>query len=159
MRTRYRVNTQLIAWIISLLRNLATLRHCVAQAKLSIADTIAMNVTPSHFALLRKSLDVLATKHQVISHNMANLNTPGYKTREVGFDEELIRSLGNEGADRESIDTQITESVGLVSRMDGNNVDIDREIGKLNRNTLMFQTFSQLLTSQFQMLRSSITGQ
>lgn len=118
-----------------------------------------MNVTPSHYALLRKSLDALATRHQVISQNMANLNTPGYRTLDAELDANLLRDIGNGESELVNLEPRITEEIGLTSRIDGNNVDIDREIGKLNRNTLLFQTYSQLLTNQFQMLRSSITGQ
>ncbi|MDD5090603.1 MAG: flagellar basal body protein, partial [Candidatus Wallbacteria bacterium] len=43
--------------------------------------------------VLEKGLDVAALRHQVITQNIANVNTPGYKLKDVSFEDQLNRSL------------------------------------------------------------------
>ena len=52
----------------------------------------------------------------------------------------------------------IREAGGAAVRADGNNVDIDREMGALNRNALIYQTYAQVLASRLATMRSAITG-
>ena len=99
-------------------------------------------------------------RHQVVSNNIANVNTPGFRSMEITFDKVLAgNDLHNRDVDPAGIRGQIKESRGLSVRQDGNNVDIDRELGHLTKNAMHFETYSQLLASKMAMLRSAITGQ
>ncbi len=118
-----------------------------------------MNVTPSQFALLGKLLESGALRQRVISQNLANVNTPGYHRQDVSFEQKLARMLENQsGAGISGIEPTVYEVAGLPERADGNNVDIDIEMGQLNKNSLLYQTYSQVLASKLSMLRSAITG-
>ena len=48
-----------------------------------------MSVTPSQYDVLRRLLDAAELQHQVTGQNIANVNTPGYRTLEISFDEIL----------------------------------------------------------------------
>jgi len=102
-------------------------------------------------ALLRQS----EVKHQVVSSNIANVNTPHYKSKHVSFDE-VLKSI-SQGQDPAK-QAQVILTEGLVERQDGNNVDIDREMAELTKNAINYQTYTQLLTNKLGMYRSAISG-
>ena len=100
-------------------------------------------------ALMRRS----QVEHGVVSANIANLNTPKYHARDVKFDQALADAIRN--GDEQGT---IIEASGLIERPDGNNVDIDRELAKLTRNELEYQTYTQIIASQLGMYRTAISG-
>jgi flagellar basal-body rod protein FlgB len=108
-----------------------------------------MTATDPTMATLTKLLDVAGLRHRVISQNVANVNTPGYRRREVTFAETLDKASGG---------TAKVEVVDGPERVDGNTVDIDREMGDLTRNGLLYQAASQLLANRLSSLRSAIAG-
>lgn len=97
-------------------------------------------------------------RHKVIAQNVANANTPGFRAQEVAFEEHLLRSLREPGPGAEDVHPEVRWVEGLVPRMDGNNVDIDREVAELNKNALKYETYTQLLATKLSMMRSAITG-
>ena len=60
-----------------------------------------------------------------------------------------------DGEAGEQVEVYTVESGG---RRDENNVDVNKEIGRLTKNELLYQTYTQILASQFAMTRSAITG-
>jgi flagellar basal-body rod protein FlgB len=106
--------------------------------------------------LLSRMLDAATLRHQVISNNIANVNTPLYKRMEVTFEDELTKVIGTPGAMK--VQPKVVESTDVVERADGNTVDIDREMNSLGKNTLIYQAISQILSAQIGTLRSAITG-
>ena len=118
-----------------------------------------MNITNGQFDLLSRLMDAAATRQKVIGANIANVNTPGFKRKEVSFEQQLAELLdgGNlEGI--EKLDPTIKSTMGLKTREDGNNVDIDMEMGALGKNTVLFETYAQLMASKVGMMRSAISG-
>lgn len=116
-----------------------------------------MSIIPSQVNQLSQLMGAAQLRHGVISQNLANVNTPGYQRLDVQF-EELLADHLKSGAclPGSSPVPQVVREEGLNSRFDGNNVDIDREISQLNRNAMMFQTYSQLMGSQFDLMRRAI---
>lgn len=117
-----------------------------------------MEVTPSQFDLMRQMMSAAQLRHQVVSHNLANVNTPGYHRKDVDFEEQLGAMLRAGSQTTDLLTPRIFEEEGLPERADGNNVDVDREIGQLNKNSLLYQTWSQILASRVSMMRSAIDG-
>jgi flagellar basal-body rod protein FlgB len=119
-----------------------------------------MSVTPSQFGMLHQLLDAAELRHRVIGQNVANVNTQDYTRKDVAFEAELaerIRLMGN--VDLSEITPQIYQDDNAPRRADGNNVDIDKEMGQLNKNALLYQTYAQVVASKLAMMRSAITGQ
>lgn len=109
--------------------------------------------------LLARLMDVAQLRHQVISQNLANINTSGYHQLDVSFEEAFSRALGKKGEQSAlAIRPRIVEGHGNARRQDGNTVDLDKEVGNLNKNSLMFSTAAQMLVSRISMMRSAITG-
>lgn len=124
------------------------------------ADTTGMSVIPSQFDLIRNLLDATAARQRVTSQNIANVNTPGYKAREVNFEDQLARALARPGDSNGILDLapEVRFQDGLVERLDGNNVDIDRELGRSQKNTLLHNTYVRILSTKINTLRSAISG-
>ena len=118
-----------------------------------------MTGNSSQIGILSALLRQAEIRHQVISNNIANVNTPGYQSLEVSFTDALREMIEEGTVNPETMEGTISQTPGLAIRQDGNNVDIDRELGHLTKNTMHYETYSQILASKMAMLRSAITGQ
>ena len=113
------------------------------------------DLLPKNVRLLEKMLDYTALRQRVISNNIANINTPGFKQSEVNFQGELIKAIKN-GDDVSDIRPEVVKPDIAVSRADGNNVDIDKEMGKLTENALLYKIYAQLISRRLRGLREAI---
>jgi flagellar basal-body rod protein FlgB len=99
--------------------------------------------------LLEKFLDVTSQRHKLVVGNMANVDTPGYQTKDIDFRNELQRAVAEGPASL----TPVVRSVqGLLQRPDGNNVSLDREGLLLAETQMQFGLGVQLLRHEFQNL-------
>jgi len=102
---------------------------------------------------MERYLDLTAKRQELIVSNMANIDTPNYRTRDIDFQAELRRASG--GLDPDD-DPKVIEVQGLIERPDGNNVDLDREGLLLAKTQLEFRLGTQLLKHTFQDLMNVI---
>ena len=111
-------------------------------------------------SLLEKMLDVSAIKHKVIANNIANINTPGYKKMEISFSDQLEKVIKDTSSDKfDTIQPKIViaeNDNNDTVRNDGNNVDMDKEISALMKNTLSYNIYSQLLAKKMELVKSAI---
>jgi flagellar basal-body rod protein FlgB len=122
-------------------------------------DRNGMNVTDGSFDFLAHLLDAASLRHQVVAQNMANVNTPGYHALDVSFEEAFKRSLAQGGETAAAgVSGKVVERKGGAERADGNNVDIDAELGRLQKNALLYNAYSQILASRIASMRSAISG-
>ena len=98
---------------------------------------------------LESYLDLLSVRQKLIASNIANADTPGYKTRDVDFQTEFQSLLQGGQA-------HAGEVPGLKTKNDGNNVSLDREARLLSENALRFSAVSQLLRGQIRNLKAAI---
>lgn len=118
-----------------------------------------MTITGSQFDLLSKMLDLASLRHRVIAQNVANVNTPGYHRLDLAFEDKIARQLAQqEGPTPARTEPRIMEHTDEPERLDGNNVDIDAEMGRLSKNSLLFNAYAQILASKLAAMRSAITG-
>lgn len=131
--------------------------------------------SPTQF-LLNKGLDVASLRNRVIADNIANKDTPGFKRREVIFEENIKKVLEkNKIHDKlkvtDSRHMQIVESLpynqlepeirtlnDLSYRNDENNVDIDVETAKMAKNKIFYDALGQSMSNEISLLRMAITG-
>jgi flagellar basal-body rod protein FlgB len=127
--------------------------------KLSEADTTGMDIKPAQFDLLSKLVDTAALRHRVLAHNVANVNTPGYQRLNVNFEESLAKQLRRNGkVDLDTTHPEITLDEMSPRREDGNNVDIDREMGAISKNNLLHNTYLQIINFKVGQMRQAIGG-
>ena len=112
--------------------------------------------------LLEKMLDVSSVKHKVIANNIANVNTPGYKKMDVSFADQLEKALNESSVNKfDALQPKIViskEDTSETVRNDGNNVDMDKEVSSLVKNTLSYNIDTQLLSKKFEGIKSAIEG-
>ena len=119
----------------------------------------SMTVIASQFDLLAKLTDVTQLRHRVLAQNVANVNTPGYRRLDVQFEETLSEQLASRSnASVNSLRPEVHEDQTTPTRLDGNNVEIDLEMMRLNKNTLLGNTYLQLLTTKLGMMRRAVSG-
>jgi flagellar basal-body rod protein FlgB len=104
---------------------------------------------------LERFLEVTTDREQTIAANMANVDTPGYRTKDINFRQALMQADDSQGA---LLTPVVSEVGGLMERPDGNNVNLDRESTLLAQSQLQFQMGTQLVKSQFHQLLSAING-
>ena len=111
-----------------------------------------VNLLPSS---LERFLQVTTDREQTISANMANVDTPGYHTKDINFKQALAQANDSTGAQFSPV---VSDVGGLLERPDGNNVNLDRESTLLAQSQLQFQMGTQLVKAQFHQLLSAING-
>lgn len=95
----------------------------------------------------------------MLSQNVANVNVPGYQRLNVTFDEVLAQHMNQHG-DRgvERLQPEVDEDQLAPARLDGNTVDIDIEMRRIEKNTLLNNTYLQILSTKTAMMRRAIDG-
>jgi flagellar basal-body rod protein FlgB len=121
---------------------------------------------------LQNALDYGSAQISAIANNMSNVNTPGYKRKDVSFSQALDDASGDltnvnmQKTDPRHLDiedtpaqsfTYVTDSSGSM-RVDGNNVDIDAESSRLAAASIYYQGAAQLMQGQFAGLKYVISG-
>jgi flagellar basal-body rod protein FlgB len=86
-----------------------------------------MNVTTPLADQLTRYLDLSAAQLKATATNMANIDTPGFRTVGFDFEAEMQRALSGLAPSGSSETPQLQEVDGLLARPDGNNVSMDRE--------------------------------
>ena len=97
---------------------------------------------------LERYMDLLSARQKLVASNIANADTPGYRTRDIDFQTEFQNAAG--------LAPNVVEVDGLPVKNDGNSVNLDREARLLAENALRFQLASSLLRSQIRVVRSAI---
>jgi flagellar basal-body rod protein FlgB len=105
---------------------------------------------------LKQLLDATALQHQIVSHNLANTNTPGFQRKEVNFDAIVAQLDRRSTASIASPESAIVVDSTAAPRRDGNTVDPDREIAELTKNNMRYETLLQLAAHQLQQLQTAI---
>jgi flagellar basal-body rod protein FlgB len=77
-------------------------------------------------------MTLLADRQKLVASNIANADTPGYKTQDIDFQSEFSNAMSG-------LTPNVVEPQNLPSKTDGNNVDLDREARLLSENAVRFQ--------------------
>jgi flagellar basal-body rod protein FlgB len=97
---------------------------------------------------IERYMDLVSARQKLVASNIANVDTPGYKTQDIDFQTEFSNAMGG---------TPQAQAVrGLAMKNDGNNVYLDREARLLSENALRFSVASSLMRSQLNVVRSAI---
>lgn len=119
----------------------------------------------NYINVLDKAADASWLRNEVISNNIANVDTPGYKRQDVKFEDILqceLKYSSTESMNERVADVSIdnlegevyTDSAGYSYRLDGNNVDIDTENVELAANQIKYEALMDSLTTEFSQLKS-----
>lgn len=95
-------------------------------------------------------MNLLSARQKLMASNIANADTPGYKTKDIDFQGELANQMAGTQSPNP------IEVSGLKTKNDGNNVDMDRESRLLAENSLRFAVASSMARSEIQSIKSAI---
>lgn len=115
-------------------------------------------------AMLENYLKLSASREQMISANMANIDTPGYRTRDIDLESEFNKVMrgamhsSEDGAEPVQLTPVFHLVQGLMERPDGNNVSLDHEGLMLAKTQLQYQLAIQLIQNHFHQTLSAING-
>ncbi|KAF2956459.1 flagellar basal body rod protein FlgB [Marinitoga sp. 38H-ov] len=127
---------------------------------------LSMNIIP-------KALNAIEARQKIYSHNIANYNTPGYKRKDVSFEKELQKALGESNEIKlKTINEKHLNNIPSINevnydiiiddsrstREDGNNVDIDIEMVKMMENTLQYNALTRLINYRLSDYKTVIGG-
>ncbi len=119
-------------------------------------DADPMDSFNAQFDLLSRLINASDLRQRVISNNITNVNTPNYRRLDVDFETQLAQEL--QGKSHQTVQPEIVLTKGLTARADGNNVNIDHEMGQMSKNAMLQQTYIQLLGSHLEQMRIAIEG-
>ncbi|MFQ5579646.1 MAG: flagellar basal body rod protein FlgB [Nitrospiria bacterium] len=132
-----------------------------------------INLFSKTMSLMEQALNLRSDRHQVISGNIANQDTPGYQSKEIRFKEVMktakqsTSKIPLKKTDAShlsplrhgfgSVSSHAVESASTESnRLDGNTVNGEVEMVKLAENTMMYNATAQIIASKFQGLKNII---
>jgi flagellar basal-body rod protein FlgB len=119
------------------------------------------------------ALDGLSLRQKATAHNIANVDTPGYKAQQVSFEAQLQQALQDQSERGSHLEVTHSGHIDLDSaaakraaitldhqdnqlRNDGNNVDIDLEMTNLAETSLRYQSLTQLAGMKLSLLKAII---
>lgn len=121
----------------------------------------------SYIDVLNKASDASWLREQTLANNLSNVNTPGYKRKDVDFQGVLRRELGN--MKFETLDTKVenadlgrlkastyVDAANYSYRIDKNNVDVDTENVELASEKLRYDALTDSMTQEFSRLRTAM---
>lgn len=127
------------------------------------------------FNVMQKALELRSRRNTVLVSNIANVDTPGFREKDLNFDE-LMRSYADDlglGPAEEAEELKLVSTnprhldanakdppdiiVESTERGTPNNVDLDEQMSKLSANNLQYQAVVQMLVKKFELLRDAVT--
>lgn len=119
----------------------------------------------SYINVLNKAANASWQREEVIANNLANVDTPGYKRKDVDFQSVLRNELGNmkyrtldskvEHADLSRLNASVyIDSANYSYRIDKNNVDIDTENVELASEKIRYDALTDSMTQEFSRLKA-----
>ncbi len=105
-------------------------------------------------------LDATLLRHQGIASNIANVETPGYQR--VDLPQDFAKEFAKQVKAGEAVEVTVPKLVEDItrtsSRMDGNNVELDKELLQMGDNALQYETLTEFVSSSIRQLKLAITG-
>jgi flagellar basal-body rod protein FlgB len=121
----------------------------------------------NYINVLNKAADASWTRNELITNNIANVDTPGYKRKDIQFQTYLQSALlGDNSLDSRVADVDLnnldatvyTDNASLSYRLDGNNVDIDTESSMLAENQIYYDALLESMTQEFSRIKTVLAA-
>jgi flagellar basal-body rod protein FlgB len=109
-------------------------------------------------SLLEAGIRAEELRQRAIAGNIANIETPGYRRVDVRFEQSLAEALSSSGRiDRDALEPEVFQPDDTPLKANGNNVNLEAEIGDLVKNSLRYTTYVRLLRKKFSQMESAIS--
>ena len=136
---------------------------------------IAQLTNNRYLSMLTKSVDNTAYRHKLLVNNVANVNTPSYKRRDVADFQKVLREAEGKTSFRASTQNPRHIQFGSLSfeelrprsikleqtsyRNDNSSVDVDLEMAEMSKNGLRYQAYTQKLNGYFRSYKELLQGE
>lgn len=119
-----------------------------------------MPIEPRGTDLLMRLMSSAAMRRDVLANNIASQNLPGYRRRDVQFEEALTTAMSKGKAPEELHDIQpeIVTDWFTETRADGNNVNAEEEASMLRENRIRFELYAMIMKSQHGLISQAINS-
>lgn len=121
----------------------------------------------NYINILNKAADASWIRNEVITNNIANIDTPNFKRSDIRFESTLKAELkGKESLDKRVANANLQnlkplvykEHSNLSYRLDGNNVDIDTESANLAENQIRYNAIVDSMSQEFNRIKTVLNG-
>ncbi len=106
-------------------------------------------------SLIEKALNIRSQYHRVISGNIVNSQTPGYKEKDVDFRREFDKNISTDmvGLGGGEVEVREVSTGDSLPGLDGNTVNLEDQMVKLTENQLMFHSLVQVAAKRFSLMK------
>ncbi len=134
-----------------------------------------MDVNDKTLKALTTALNFREMRQELISSNVANANTPGFKAKKLDFEEALARALDTDGQMQmnvsdgrhfnvgnggfNNLEPEIYDDPNGVVSENGNTVDVEAEMARMAENKLMYDALVQLINKKMGMMKYAINNE
>jgi flagellar basal-body rod protein FlgB len=105
---------------------------------------------------LERYMNLLSVRQKLVASNIANADTPGYRTQDIDFRAEFAQQMQGQECAGMPTPPQTVEPDGLPVKSDGNNVSLDRESRMLAENAMRYSVASSLARAELHAIRNAI---
>ncbi len=103
--------------------------------------------------LLERALNIRAQYHKILSGNIANVETPNYKEKDIDFQAEIQRNIGSPN----NVEIRESNDGDVIGSIDGNTVNMENQVVKMTENHMLFTSLVQVISKKFSMMRYVIS--
>jgi flagellar basal-body rod protein FlgB len=129
--------------------------HC------GVARDMPIGLFDAVSAGLARALSLQQRRHEILASNIANVETPGYRARDLEFGDALASAFDAAGTGEAGFvasEPRLVDRPSGSMRPDGNTVDIDMEMARLAYNRSSYTTYAEILARRLGALRRAIEG-
>lgn len=112
-----------------------------------------MRVEDTTMRTIEWALTAESERQRVSAHNIANINTPGFRSSRIEFESSLADALRNGGS---GVAMRTSRAAGTPTNLNGNDVLLEEETILLNKSALHYEALSTAMSMKFSSLRASI---
>ncbi|MEE8468624.1 MAG: flagellar basal body protein [Planctomycetota bacterium] len=115
-----------------------------------------MNIGGANQSLLLDLMSAATLRARVLAGNIANQNTPGYKRREVSFEDKLVAAMRRPNPRLEGIRAEVRIDPDAIALANGNTVSLEEENSAGRQNRLVFELYASILAGQARLVGAAI---
>jgi flagellar basal-body rod protein FlgB len=139
--------------------SLAQLLHSILRKQFfcAMVRSQKMSKVNNIFDAIEAGIRAETLRQKTIANNVANLETPGYRRKDVKFTELLAKAMDSDGAiDLRDIKPEIYQPETTAVSSNGNDVSLELEVGEMVKNTLRHKAFIKVLQKKYQQIDMAI---
>lgn len=118
-----------------------------------------MSDSPNILHLIEAGLQLGSAERAVSARNLANLSTPGFRRCEVDFEAFLAEAMAPERGRLDTVEAEVFEPRTTPVNGQGNDMDMDLEVGRLVKNSVRYRTFLRLLGNTYRQMELAIRSE